>query len=428
MPEITGSKLKQIREERHISLEQVANATHIRLSILRDLEDEEYAELGSRTQAKGFLKLYADYLDVSLDEPEPQENPIVLPEPQVEPTVVLPAPDQPVERSGKKPKAVKPTLVNQKASHQLGEFFKKKPESADSSRSQQILDEIGRELTARRKYLNIPWDLLVEQTHIPQEQLQALEQGNLEAFSSPIHAKGLLQSYARFLNLDAEMMLIRFADSLQERRLENVKPSKKRRKAVKISNPVMVSLKRYFTLDMLFGTILVVGILVFLVWGVVRMVDQPTEQAQTTDLPEVMEVLIGSQTPLGFEPTGTLESTAKSFQLPTSTPFYFPISSDAAIQVVIHARQTVWLRITADGEEVFQGRLPAGSANAYTAEEYLEVEAGNAAALDIVYNEDQMEPGGGMGEIARLRFDQAGMTALPYIPLSQETPTSTPQP
>jgi len=72
MSEISGSKLKQIREERHIPLEQVAKATRIRLSILQDLEADEYADLGSRAQIRGFLKLYADFLGVPLEETAPQ--------------------------------------------------------------------------------------------------------------------------------------------------------------------------------------------------------------------------------------------------------------------------------------------------------------------------------------------------------------------
>ena len=60
----TGAQLKKIREERNIPLEAVSSATHIRLAILQDLEDEEYSELSSTTQTKGFLKLYADYLSL----------------------------------------------------------------------------------------------------------------------------------------------------------------------------------------------------------------------------------------------------------------------------------------------------------------------------------------------------------------------------
>ena len=75
-----------------------------------------------------------------------------------------------------------------------------------------MLDDIGRQLNARRRYLDIPWDLLVEQTHIPRAQLIALEQGNLDAFASPAEAKGLLQTYARFLNLNTDLLFVQFAE------------------------------------------------------------------------------------------------------------------------------------------------------------------------------------------------------------------------
>ena len=58
----TGSQLKSIREQRGIPLEQVASATRIRLSILQDIEDEEYSELSSSTQTRGFIRLYTDFL------------------------------------------------------------------------------------------------------------------------------------------------------------------------------------------------------------------------------------------------------------------------------------------------------------------------------------------------------------------------------
>ncbi|NLE94050.1 MAG: helix-turn-helix domain-containing protein, partial [Chloroflexi bacterium] len=66
-----GSQLKKIREEHAIPLEQVASETRIRLSILHDLEDDAYSELSSSTQTKGFLRLYAQYLGIDPDEPEP---------------------------------------------------------------------------------------------------------------------------------------------------------------------------------------------------------------------------------------------------------------------------------------------------------------------------------------------------------------------
>lgn len=57
-----GEQLRQAREARGWSLEEVAQATRIRLRYLRALEDGDWASLPPRVYAIGFLKLYARQL------------------------------------------------------------------------------------------------------------------------------------------------------------------------------------------------------------------------------------------------------------------------------------------------------------------------------------------------------------------------------
>jgi cytoskeletal protein RodZ len=432
MSEISGSKLKQIREERNITLEQVAKSTRIRLSILQDLENDEYTDLGSRVQIRGFLKLYADFLGVPLEETTPlitvEEAPISdastnqSAEELKAPSEVIPPPK--VKSSKKK----EPKRIRRRNKTGIAPKDNKAVEVLSPlpvSRSQQMLDDIGRQLNARRRYLDIPWDLLVEQTHIPRAQLIALEQGNLDAFASPAEAKGLLQTYARFLNLNTDLLLVQFADALQERLAEKTAAESKPRKRARLLSPRWVALRRFFTLDLFFGTLLVGGIIFFMVWGAAQLMNQPEPQTETTNLPEIQEILIGSQTPMGIELTQTPTEEAPAFQLPTATPLTVPLDTTAPIQVVVHARQSVWVKVNADNEEVYQGRMPAGSVEAYTAEEYLDLEAGNAAALEIVYNQTQLDPFSRVGQLLRLRFDANGMQDLSATPPFQPTPTTT---
>ncbi len=304
MSELSGSQLKSIREERHIPLEQVASATRIRLSLLEALEADEYADLGSRTQARGFIKIYADFLGVALETPAEAPNP-ALPEetaikpdtsaltPQTNPVEPPENPSKPTEP--KKTGKSKPAFLPKPSKSAKKTAEKPAPALASSTRSQQILEEIGRELQMRRKYLDVPLEILVEHTHIPKKQLVALEQGQLDTFASLSDAKGLLQTYARFLNLDTDLLMIRFADALQERRLEKVKPDAKKRKNAHQIPPVLLALRRFFTLDLFFGTILVGGILVFLLWGTVDLINRPDAGADSTLLPEMMDVIIGDR-------------------------------------------------------------------------------------------------------------------------------------
>jgi len=250
----------------------------------------------------------------------------------------------------------------------------------------------------------------------------------LETFASPSEAKGLLQTYGRFLNLDTDLLLIRFADALQERRLEKAQPSVQRKKAPQKLAPVLLVLRRFFSLDLFFGTILVGGILFFLIWGAADLVNQPDSRADSTELPEMMDVLIGSQTPVQVMPSPTAIITEQAILLPSPTPLILPTDTTASVQVVIQARQTVWIRVSADGKQLFSGRMPAGSANAYSANEYIEVETGNIAALSFVFNGAALEPINRIGSIGRLRFDPIGMTDLSSMPSFLLTPSPTMKP
>ena len=61
-----GKILQAAREDRQLTLEQVAAATHIRLRYLQAMEAGDFESLPSRVQMKGFLRSYASQL--GLDE------------------------------------------------------------------------------------------------------------------------------------------------------------------------------------------------------------------------------------------------------------------------------------------------------------------------------------------------------------------------
>jgi cytoskeleton protein RodZ len=62
MAELIGEQLRKAREERKLTLEQVFQAIRINVRYLKALENEDRESLPSSVQAKGYLRLYADYL------------------------------------------------------------------------------------------------------------------------------------------------------------------------------------------------------------------------------------------------------------------------------------------------------------------------------------------------------------------------------
>ncbi len=391
MSDLTGSQLKQIRLDRGIALEQVANATRIQLTILQHLENDDYNLIASKTQARGFLKLYSDFLlggkkipplvTGSLSESTEPTKDILIEEPvveQMEKTL------SPTKKENKR-LVIKRRKSNTQRS-QTSDKKQKEEAKVDLSVSQQLLIGIGRDLTGRRRYLNIPWDLIVEQTKIKKSQLQALERGDLDPFSSTMEAKGHLQTYSRFLNLDTDMILIRYGDALQQRRLELNRPKIRKKNSGKLIPPLLLSLRRFFTLDLFFGSLLVLGILAFLIWGILTTSRNTNKFGAVTELPQVIDVLMYTQTP---EPSPTAVDATPTLNLvliPTATTFIFPIDSADPVQVVVLAKQSVWIRVLSDEDQVFQGRLKEGDIKSFTGSESVILESGNFAGIKLLWN------------------------------------------
>ena len=65
--EYTGDVLRQIREARGLTLDQVANTTKIAIYYIRHLEAEEYEDLPAKVYVRGYLKQIAKLLKVEAE-------------------------------------------------------------------------------------------------------------------------------------------------------------------------------------------------------------------------------------------------------------------------------------------------------------------------------------------------------------------------
>jgi len=68
MADTIGRRLKRARTFRHLTLEEVAEATRIRLGYLEALEADDISALPSPVQARGFMRNYAQFLELDLDQ------------------------------------------------------------------------------------------------------------------------------------------------------------------------------------------------------------------------------------------------------------------------------------------------------------------------------------------------------------------------
>ncbi len=99
MPTV-GSQLKAARLARHESLEDISKAIRVRVVYLEALEADDFSRLPSPVHARGFLRLYADYLGLNpneliqnalTEEPQTLEGPLSVIPPLPAPSPVKPS-------------------------------------------------------------------------------------------------------------------------------------------------------------------------------------------------------------------------------------------------------------------------------------------------------------------------------------------------
>ena len=99
-----------------------------------------------------------------------------------------------------------------------------------------------------------------------------------------------------------------------------------------------------------------------------------------------------------------------------------PAKDDKPLQLYIITSDRAWVRVVADTKTVFNGRVQPGNAYPFSAEKQLELVTGNAAALQVFFNQKDLGTLGIFGEISSLIFTNEGvLTPTPIF-----TPTYTP--
>ncbi len=84
MSDSIGARLRQARELRHLTLPQVSETTKLRTHYLQALESDDYSAIPSAAQARGFLRIYAEFLELdmaALLPPTAAVEPLPAPEP-----------------------------------------------------------------------------------------------------------------------------------------------------------------------------------------------------------------------------------------------------------------------------------------------------------------------------------------------------------
>lgn len=424
MFQANGQKLKEIRELREISLEEIALKTHIRIEYLEAIEEGDLEILPSMTQMGGFIRLYASVLGIDLNDLADQGKSSAELENKSEDVGMSENIDENVSPHSIESPVIQVSEIQQEP---IDPTPKDLALASNKSLPSQF-SGVGNRIRERRELLSLSLDAIEKHLHIRQDYLKAIESGQFDQLPSPVQAKGMLSNYADFLNLETDKLLLEYAEGLQQKRMMNQVTGRLRKhRPAKTLSKTGLRLKNFFSLDLLFILVIFIAFTTFVIWGVNRILDGGQSGTTSTDIPEVSDILLatGSPTPQPTEAESNEEISSTEIGNEDETVVLFtPLPNTNPINIVIIPSQQTWVQITADNEVVFVGRLLPGNAYDYSAEDSLEILTGNAGALQIYFNETDIGSAGLINQVVDLIFTENGLV----LPAPTNTPTVTKTP
>ncbi len=440
-----GKIIRDARERQGIRLEKVSSDLHIRITYLQAIENGRSEILPSPVQGRGFVRMFAYYLKLDpesvlavWDSPLPNETPPVESETAPEPTANV---------------SKRPGAIWKKLRKKPDESHIPVPSAEPTSPAQSIYDQIGAQLRERREMLGLTREDAEAYTNVRADYLERLEEGKFNELESSVQARGILNSYANFLNLDTETVMIQFANALQLQSAARIFPAKNIKKTPQVRKAGRLS--RFFTPDLFIGATVILAVFFLAIYSLITIpayrekealketeVQAYVQLAQTgfvsatvtppppTAIPTAEALNSGAlidenlPEPESLVGVSDLDEAENVEPVLTDTPTLAPL--DGAVQILIESNQRAFLKVTTDGTVVFIGRSEPARTYAFSGNQIIEVETGNASAFRIQYNNRNLGSLGGYGEVKKIAFSEGFIQTS--TPVLSPTPTATIEP
>jgi cytoskeleton protein RodZ len=276
---------------------------------------------------------------------------------------------------------------------------------------------IGQILETARKERDLTLEEVERATKIRKRYLVGLEREDYGTLPDAVYARGFLKTYANYLGLDGEELSREFQDRMKPRRERGISygapnqsefdrplinPSQlgppRRRKS--ISGTTILSL-----LVALLALVAVVGSLYYVGRGVQisgeTPAPSPSSQDQAADGPKPEAGGGGAPEERGSEETATVGETDGSQGAGAGGSEPQPDSLTVAVSV---EGSPSWLSILVDGTLTYEQIAQPGFSETFEAQREISVRTGNAGAVGVVVNGQDLGKLGGSGEVLTRYF------------------------
>lgn len=299
------------------------------------------------------------------------------------------------------------------------------------------MNELGHILREAREARGLTLAEVQDEIRINTRFLEALENGDYAELPTPVHVRGFLRNYARFLGLDPQPLLSRY--NLNQARAaqptEHVRPvtrSRDTETAASADAPLHPRPDQPFfepvNMEVAAGggqsrgggesfvrlaIIIALIVSLYLIGSqfVPRLFgDNSNTEALTESINNVVQSVLnnGETAEVTPEPTdvsmeelaasGVISSTNRNIlPTPTATRPSLPATMDV-IDLRLDILERTWMEVTIDGDVVFSGNARQDDSFEWTAEEEARINTGNAIGIFVTINDVELGPLGERGE------------------------------
>jgi cytoskeleton protein RodZ len=289
------------------------------------------------------------------------------------------------------------------------------------------MQSLGVKLRLERERQKLGIAKIAEETRISQRYLEAIEADDQSSLPGEFFYRAFVRQYSKYLGwnpdeVDSQINMVSSAPAT-----ESIAPPAATTSALNLTREQQISALRESLKDkpmrppqddgmskswLVFAAVVILGCVVYFAWDSFM----PAPQIAKVEAPPPVQPQVSTPAP-----------EVKPLPPPTETQAPPPPVQPAptgTFALTIRAKETTWIRLTADGAKIYGGTLYAGQERTLNAVN-AELIVGNAGTLDVIYNGKPLTYGT-KGEVKTLLLNPEGWKYKPKpAPEPAATPAST---
>ncbi|HEU5021256.1 MAG TPA: RodZ domain-containing protein [Bryobacteraceae bacterium] len=257
---------------------------------------------------------------------------------------------------------------------------------------------IGEELRRERTRQGLTLEDIARRTKIPLRSLEAIESDEFDRLPGVVFTRNFVRLYALDLKTDAESLIARLPKfDLDSAPLPDPPRTYGRNRwDPRVKAAVMSAVWLTVAVAAVAGA-----------WYYYNNYGRHLVTAVAAAPPPLAPPAVAPKSPLSI-PAPLLAPAATTPAEPPDRAQVGPLDNERPVQVVLTARDVVWVQVSADGRTAFVGTLQPNDTRTIAADDQVKVLMGNAGGLDISLNGRTLDPLGTKGQTRTVRLTAAG--------------------